>query len=63
VRVFFVSIDTPASPATYAAMFETVDRALWAEHLARVEQRIAESEGIIARQRAIIEAWSGPTWT
>jgi hypothetical protein len=34
-------------------MFDSADRSLLLRHLARVEQRIAESEKIIARQKAI----------
>ena len=40
-------------------MFEITDRALWEEHLARAEQRIARSEKIIAQQRADLEKLEG----
>jgi hypothetical protein len=36
-------------------MFESADRALWEEHLARVEQRIAHTEKTIGRQKSDIE--------
>ena len=40
-------------------MFDPVDRSLLQRHLARVEQRIAESEKIIARHKAIAAQQEG----
>jgi uncharacterized protein (UPF0335 family) len=42
-----------------AAMFNPSDRSFLQPHLARVEQRIAESEKIIARQKAIAAQQEG----
>jgi hypothetical protein len=41
------------------AVFDPVDRSLLQRHLARVEQRIGESEKIIARQNAIAAQQEG----